>query len=292
MSKLAEALKSGRFVVTAELNPVKGTDTAVLLDKADKLRDAVDAFNLTDSHSSRMTMSPMAAAHLLLDRGVEPILQITCRDRNRIALQSDLLGAHALGVSNVLCMSGDDPTAGDHPDAKPVFDLEAIALLRAIALLQTGRDLGGSRLKGTPTFFAGAVVNPGAPDLDKEMRRMEDKIEAGASLFQTQAVYDPEAFEGFMRRARKFDVSIIAGLILLKSGDMARKLNASLPGFSVPDAIIAELDDATDRRQKSAEITARIVRAIRPMCDGVHLMALGWESLIPQILESAGIERA
>ena len=182
MSNLADALKSGKFVVTTELNPPKGTTLGPLFNKAERLRGVVDAFNLTDSHSSRMSMAPLAVGHLLLERGIEPILQLTCRDKNRIALQSDLLGADALGISNVLCMSGDHPSAGDHPDAKPVFDLDAIALLRAISSLQSGEDLGGKELKGSPSFFAGAVVNPGAPDLDKELRRMEQKIEAGCEL--------------------------------------------------------------------------------------------------------------
>ena len=289
MSKFAEALSSGRFVVTMELNPPKGTDLSALYEKAEILKDKIDAFNLTDSASSLMTMGPLAAAHLLLDRGIEPILQVTCRDRNRIALQSDLLAASTLGVSNVLCMSGDPPGAGDHPDAKPVFDLDAISLLRAISSLQSGGDLGGTELKGVPSFTAGAVANPGAPDMDKERRRMEDKIEAGAAFFQTQAVYDPGAFERFMNAVQRYNVPILAGFILLKSGNMARNLNANLPGVLVPDDIVRELDEADDRRQKSVEIAGRIIKQIRPMCQGVHIMAIGWESRVPQVLQAAGI---
>ena len=289
MSKFAEALGSGRFVVTMELNPPKGTDLSALYEKAEILKDKIDAFNLTDSASSLMTMGPLAAAHLLLDRGIEPILQVTCRDRNRIALQSDLLAASTLGVSNVLCMSGDPPGAGDHPDAKPVFDLDAISLLRAISSLQAGGDLGGNELRGVPSFTAGAVANPGAPDMDKERRRMEDKIEAGAGFFQTQAVYDPGAFEKFMNAVQGYNVPILAGFILLKSGNMARNLNANLPGVLVPDDIVRELDEADDRRQKSVEIAGRIIKQIRPMCQGVHIMAIGWESRVPQVLQAAGI---
>ena len=289
MSKFADALKSGKFVVTSELNPPKGTDLAPLLEKAEELKDVVDAFNLTDSHTSRMSMAPLAAAHHLLDAGVEPILQISCRDRNRIALQSDLLGASALGVSNILCMTGDHPSTGDHPDAKPVFDLEAIALLRAISSLQAGEDVGGSQLKGAPAFFPGAVANPGAPDLDKEVQRMEEKIEAGAAFFQTQTVYDPISFEKFIRSVQGFNIPVLAGFIMLKSGNMARNFNANLPGVSVPEVMVQELDDAADRRQKSAEIAARIIKDIRPMCQGIHIMAVGWESLIPTVLKGAGI---
>jgi methylenetetrahydrofolate reductase (NADPH) len=289
LSRFAQALKSNKFVITTELNPPKGTDVAPLLRKAEMLKGVVDAFNLTDSHSSRMTMSPMAVAHLLLDRGVEPILQLTCRDRNRIALQSDLLGAYALGISNVVCMSGDHPSAGDHPDAKPVFDLDAIALLRAIKSLESGVDMGGSQLRGAPSFCVGAVANPGAPDLGKELRRMEEKIEAGASFFQTQTVYDPAAFERFMNAAQGYNAPIIAGFIMLKSADMARNFIAHLPGVSIPEGIIQELAEAESPVQKSMEIASRIIGEIRPMCQGIHIMAIGWESRIAQVLEAAGV---
>ena len=289
MSDFAAALQSGKFVVTSELNPPKGTDLASLLEKAEMLRDMVDAFNLTDSHASRMTMAPLAVAHLLLDRGIEPILQLTCRDKNRIALQSDLLGAHALGISNVLCMTGDDPSTGDHPDAKAVFDLEAIALLRAVSSLRSGNDIGGSQLKGAPAFNAGAVVNPGAPDLEKELKRMEEKIEAGASFFQTQAVYDAGAFEKFMNAVRRYNVPILAGFLMLKSGNMARNLNANLPGVAVPQEIVQEMDETGDRGATSVGIAGRIIQDIRPMCQGVHIMAIGWEARIPQVLQAAGI---
>ena len=178
----AEVLQSGKFLVTAELNPPKGTNLETLLDHAEQLRAMVDAFNLTDSHSSRMTMAPLAVARLLVERGINPMLQVTCRDRNRLALQSDLLGAYALGVRNIVCMTGDPPEAGDHPDTKPVFDLEVLGLLEAVAALQAGQDLGGHPLTGTPTFCVGAVVNPGAPDRQKELRRMEDKVARGAQF--------------------------------------------------------------------------------------------------------------
>jgi len=289
MSKLADALSAGSFVVTSELNPPKGTDLTSLLDKAEMLKDVVDGFNLTDSHTSRMTMSPLAVARILVERGIEPILQVTCRDRNRLALQSDLLGAHALGINNVLCMTGDHPGTGDHPDATPVFDLEAIALLRGIASLEDGQDIGGNRLKGNLSIFAGAVVNPGSPDLYKELRRMEEKIEAGARFFQTQTVYEPAAFEGFMRAVEQFRVPVLAGFIMLRSANMGRNFNANLPGVTVPDEILQEMDQADSAAQTSTEIAARIIKEIRPMCQGVHIMATGWESRIPQVLDAAGI---
>jgi len=289
MSTLAAALNSRHFVITTELNPPKGTNLTALFEKAELLKGWVTACNLTDSHTARMTMSPIAVARLLLDRGVEPILQVTGRDRNRLALQADLLGAAALGITNLVCMSGDDPRSGDHPQAKPVFDLDAITLLRAVSSLQTGYDLGGNQLNGTPRFYAGAVVNPGAADLTTELQRMEDKVQAGAQFFQTQAVYDPGTFETFMNAAQRYNVAVIAGVLLLKSSTMAQYLNDNVPGISVPAALIGELEGAQDRTAKSLEIASRIIKQIKPMCQGVHLMALGWEARIPQLLQAAEI---
>ena len=292
VSKFAESLTSSRFKVTCELNPPKGANLKHLYKQAEMLSGMVDAFNITDSASSIMTMAPLAVSHLLLDKGIETILQITGRDRNRIALQSELIAAHALGITNVLCMSGDPPSSGDHPDAKAVFDLEAVGLLRATKALQSGVDLAGNDLKGTPSFCAGAVVNPGASDLDKELRRMEEKIEAGAAFFQTQAVYDTGALERFMSAAEGFNIPVLAGQIVLKSSRMAQYLNANLPGVHVPDEIIREMEGAEsreERQEKSVYISARIIREIQGMCQGVHVMAIGWEAVVPKILRAAAI---
>ena len=284
-------LQSKRFAITTELNPPKGTDLAPLLERAESLRDVVDAFNLTDSHTARMSMSPIAAAHLLLDRGFEPILQVTCRDRNRIALQADVLSAAALGIRNIVTMTGDHPGGGDHPNAKPVFDIDSTALLQSLAALQSGNDMSGAKLRGAPDLLVGAVVNPGADDLDREIGRMEEKIEAGAAFFQTQAVYDASEFERFMRRVEGYGAPVLAGCIMLKSGNMARNFNANVPGINVPDAIISRMDAAAAsvdaRRRASAEITAEIISDIRPMCQGAHIMAIGWEALIPSVIENS-----
>ena len=289
MPSFAEALASRRFLVTAELTPPKGTDLSDLLRKAEMLRDWVDAFNLTDSASAIMTMAPIAAASALKQRGIEPILQVTGRDRNRIALQADLLAASALGVTTVLCMGGDPPGSGDHPEAKPVFDLDTTSLLRAVAALDAGKDMMGHPLKGAASLCAGAVANPGAADLDKELRRMEEKVAAGARFFQTQAVYEVEPFREFMARASGLGAPVLAGFIVLKSGDMARRLNAMLPGVSVPQTLIEELDGAADRAAKSVEIGGRIIAGLKEACQGVHVMAIGWEARIPEILRAAGI---
>ena len=289
MTKFADSLESGKFVVTCELNPPKGVDLDPLLGKAEKLGGPVTAFNITDSSGSNMKMAPVAASHRLIDMGLEPILQITGRDRNKLALQSDLLAASSLGVANVLCMSGDPPGRGDHPDATAVGDLDAIGLLRATATLSSGKDLAGNSLKGAAPFFAGAVANPGADDMDKELARLESKIEAGAAFFQTQAVFDIAAFEKFMIVARPFNIPVLAGIIVLKSDRMARNIDDNLPGVSVPQEIIQQLVGSTDSSAASVDITARIIREIRDMCGGVHIMAMGWESRIPEILEAAGI---
>ena len=292
MPKITDLVQSGRFLVTSELTPPKGVDLGPLLEAARNLAPYVDAFNLTDSHSARMSMAPIGAARRLLDAGVEPILQMTGRDRNRIALQADLLAAATLGVSNVVLMTGDAPTQGDHPEAKAVFDLGAVQLIAAAHGLAEGRDLAGKPLKGAPELCVGAVVNPGSSDLGKELERMAAKVEAGARFFQTQAVYDLAAFERFTEGLARFEglgLAVIAGVIPIKSVRMARYLNDNVPGIEVPEALIGEIAEASDLAAASAAIAARTIAGLRPLCQGVHLMALGQEALIPAIIEQAGI---
>lgn len=287
MSKLADALESGKFVVTSELNPPKGTDLQPLFEKADLLRERVDAFNITDSHAAKMSMCPLAVSHLLLDRGVEPIMQMTSRDKNRIALQGDLLGAAALGICNVVFMGGDPPKNGDHPDAKPVFDVLSAGLLRAARSLEKGADMEGNPVYGSPKFCLGAVVNPGATDLDAELERMEQKIDAGAEFFQTQAVYEPDQFERFADRVAKYEVAVLAGVIPLKSVKMAEYMNSNVPGIHVPEYVMQQIAEAEDPAAKSIEISSRIIHEVKAMCQGVHIMAIGWESRIPELLSRA-----
>jgi methylenetetrahydrofolate reductase (NADPH) len=289
MTTLSEKLNNGRFVVTSELTPPKGTDLEALFEAARFIAPVVDAVNLTDSHSSRMRLSPVAAAHQLIDRGVEPIVQMTTRDRNRIALQSDMLGAAALGVSNLVCMGGDPPQNGDHPDAKPVFDLDTAELIAAANSLNAGKDLAGNELNQPTQFCIGAVVNPGARDLDVEIARLVEKAAAGATFFQTQAVYDAKAFEAFLERIAHLDVRILAGILPIKSVKMARYMNDNVPGIDIPDALIETIAQANDVPDASATIAAQTIRTISPWCAGVHMMALGWERRIPEILERAGI---
>jgi 5,10-methylenetetrahydrofolate reductase len=236
-----------------------------------------------------MTMAPLGAAAALKQAGFEPIVQLTGRDRNRIAIQGDMLAAASMGVSTIVCMGGDPPGAGDHPDAKPVFDFDTIALLKAAKSMNGGTDFMGKALKGSPHYTIGAVANPGAPDLDKEIARMEEKVNEGAEFFQTQAVYEPDVFGKFMDRAGALGKPVLAGFIILKSGDMARRLNETLPGVHVPEDLIAEMDAAEDKSARSIEIAGRVISQVKGLCQGVHIMAIGWESRIPPILQAAGI---
>jgi methylenetetrahydrofolate reductase (NADPH) len=287
-----QALESEEFLVTAEIGPVKGTDVSALLEDVSVLRDRVHAINITDMPSSVMRLGSMAVCHLLTDMGVDPVFQVTCRDRNRLALQSDLLSAWVLGVRNVLALTGDHPALGDHPQAKPVFDLDSVSLLQVIGQLNAGFDMAGKELKGATDFLCGAVVNPGADTeaaLDLQIMKMEKKIETGARFFQTQAIYDLELFEKFMKRVQGYRAKILGGVILLKSAGMARFMNKNVAGVHVPDHLIKEMVDAPDKVQKSIEIAARLAKGLKDLCDGVHIMAIGWEKRVPQVISEAGL---
>ncbi len=288
-----EALESGKFAVTAEVGPPKGTDISEMVHHIELLKGKVEAVNFTDNQSAVMRMNSLAGCAIAVEHGVEPILQMTCRDRNRIGLQSDLLGAYALGVKSVLCMTGDHVSAGDHKGAKSVYDVESVQLLRIVDSLNNGKDMAGNDLQGSTDFFQGGVVTPEANPLEPQLMKFEKKIQAGAGFFQTQAVYDIEKFREFMKHARKFPVKILAGLVVLKSAGMANFLNNYVPGIKVPQELIDELKAAGKGRglDKGIEICARHIRQLRDegICDGVHIMAIGMEDKVPEIMERAGI---
>ena len=290
MTSLASKLKAGKFIVTSELTPPKGTDLTELFAKADMLVDCVDAFNVTDSHNSRMSLAPIAAAHLILDRGVEPIVQMTTRDRNRIALQGDMLAAAALGIENLVCMGGDPPHLGDHPDAKGVYDLSTMDLIDAAQRLTKGEDLAGNKVSASPTFNIGAVVNPGADDLDTEIDRLQQKAEAGAVFFQSQAIYDAERFAAFMERIAPLNVRVLAGILPVKSERMAKHMNENVPGIDIPESLVEQIKSADNVKATSAKLAADVISAIKPICAGIHLMALGWEDQIPTILKLSDLQ--
>ena len=292
MSKLKDSLSNGEFIVTSEVGPPKGVNVDKCLEEVEVLKGRVTAFNVTDLQSSVMRFGSLATCRLLIERGMEPILQMTCRDRNRLALQSDLLSAYGLGISNVLCLTGDHPSLGDHQQAKEVFDLDSVQLLAAAKMLQEGKDMAGNELDGAPEFFLGGVVTPGADPLEPQILKMQKKVEAGAEFLQTQAVYDTEQFKSFMKEAHNSKVPIIAGILILKSAGMARFLNENIAGVAVPDELIDELKkdkDKTKSGQTGVEIAVRTIKEIKDCCQGIHLMALGWEEKLPAILDGAGL---
>jgi len=238
MSLLKEKLNSGKFAITGEIAPPKGTDVKEILEDAERMKNRVDAVNVTDIQSSVMRAGSLVLCHLLKQKGIEPVYQVTCRDRNRLALQSDILSAAILGIENVLILTGDHQGLGDHPQAKGVFDLDSVTLLEVVKTLQSGKDMVGNELKGKPSFCVGAVVNPGADPLEPEIIKMEKKIKAGAEFFQTQAVYDPALFERFMNAAKHLNAKILVGIVLLKSAGMAKYMNENVAGVFVPDELI------------------------------------------------------
>jgi 5,10-methylenetetrahydrofolate reductase len=292
MGTLFNALSTSKFLVTSELTPPKGTDLSDLLQKAEALRHYVTAFNLTESHTARMSMDPVAAAHLLLDQGIETIVQMTARDKNRIAIQAGILGAAALGISNIVFMGGDPPKNGDHPEAKPVFDLYSSQLLEAAHSLASGTDFAGNPLKGTPHLTVGAIVNPGAKNLTDEIENLRRKEDSGAEFFQSQAVFEPSAFESFMEKARPTK-PVLAGIIPIKSVKMATYMNEKVPGIQIPESLIKEIASAGDDRDRisrvSIDIAGRTLRTLRSITRGVHIMAIGLEDKIPAILARSEI---
>lgn len=293
MSQLSDKIRARAFTVTTELTPPKGIDLSELFAKADALKDLVDAINLTESPRARMTIEPTAVAKLLLDRGIEPIVQFTARDRNRIALQADILGAAALGIGNAVFMTGDSPANGDHPDAKAVYDLNTVQMLQAARSLNQGRDLAGNELKGAPSLFLGATANPAAHDFEAEVQNTRRKIDAGAQFLQTQALYDAPSLLRFVEAVKPDGIALLVGIIPLKSSKMAAWLNANVPGILVPDVLIRQIDavagDAQAEIRVGVDIAASIIRDVKSHCAGVHLMTMGWEKHIPAILRASDL---
>lgn len=275
---------------TSEIGPPKGIETKVLLEDAELIRSRVDAINVTDLQSSVMRLGSLAVCSLLKQNGLEPIFQVTCRDRNRLALQSDILSAASLGIENLLILTGDHTTLGDHPDAKPVFDLDSVQLLEVVRKLQAGTDMRGNKLEGLPPKFClGAVVNPGADPLEPQIIKMEKKIQAGAEFFQTQAVYDLKVFENFLSKIKHLKTTILGGIVLLKSAGMARYMNKNVAGVVVPDELIKEMEETKDKVAKSVEIAARLIKQLKPLCQGIHIMPIGWDKKVPLVLDAAGL---
>lgn len=283
-------------MVTSEVAPPKGTNLDTLVHHIDLLKDMVHGLNVTDHQSSVMRYPSLGGCLLIQEQGGEPILQMTCRDRNRMALEADLLLASSRGINNVLCLTGDAVPVGDHKEAAGVFDLDSLQLLYAIRTLESGQDLGGNDLDGAVDFCAGAIVTPEANPREPQLIKFEKKVEAGAEFFQTQAIYDLDNFAEFMEFARQYPVKILAGIVLLSSARMAQYMTNNVPGIFVPQHLIDELAQAVagDAPKgaglaKGIEIAGRMIKEIRDnaLCDGVHIMAIGKEEVVPDILAAA-----
>jgi len=284
---ISELAKQKPFIITSELTPPKGPDYGNTLKAADSMEPFVDAINVTDGQSAVMRMGSLGVCRLLADRGNEPVFQLTCRDRNRIALQSELLNAFGLGIRNVLCLTGDHVALGDHPDAKQVFDLDSVSLLWAVQRLNEGFDMRKNALNGATELCAGAVVNPNAWPIEPQLLKMERKIRTGARFFQTQAVFDVSKLRPFVDLARRMKVPLLAGVLLLKTPSMARYVNARVPGVEIPENLITELERSADPTKTGIEIAARIIVESKEICQGVHLITGGREELVKEILEKA-----
>ena len=291
--RITELFDNGQFVVTAEVGPPKGIDASHLVEEAKTYLSGITAVNVTDNQSSVMRMGSLPVCVAMKNAGLTPILQLTCRDRNRIALQSELLGAAMLGIDNILCLTGDHTKMGDHPGAKPVFDLDSVSLLHTVSQLEKGVDLAGNELVGeAPKFAKGAVVSPCSDSVDAQLAKMERKVMAGAEYFQTQAVFDSERFIQFAEKAKQFGKPIQLGVIIPKSAGMAKFMNKNVAGVNVPQWMIDEL--AADKEKAKlgitgVELAAKVIKECRPYCQGLHIMALGWEAKVPELLKLAGI---
>lgn len=291
VSRLSEKLQSGQRTITAEITPPKGAGIKKLLAHAALIKPYVDAINITDCQRALVKMSSLAAARVLLDQGHEPVYQLTCRDRNSIALQSDLMGAGALGIPNLLCLTGDPVKAGDNVGAKSVFEVESVKLLEIVRTLQGGRDCSGHKLNLPTKFFVGAVVNPTLSANSGQFVRMERKIEAGAKFFQTQANYDNEDFARFLQETKRLNTKVLAGILVLHSYEIAHYIHENIPGIRVPDSVLERFRAATDGAECGIDFAVEQMLALENLCDGFHVMTVREEDLIPKVMEKYNARR-
>ena len=289
LRRLREVLESGQFATTVEYNPPKGTNVSSIMDNAKALLGKVHGVNVTDNTAAILRAGSMSVCRLLYEMGHDPVMQMTCRDRNRLAIQSDLMSAHILGIRNMLCLTGDYPTVGDHKDAKPVYDLDSIGIMQVIHSLNQGKDMTGHKLNGLTDLYIGAAVTPEQDPRGPMLAKFEAKVNAGTKFFQTQAFYDVEKFKSFMKAVRKFPVKVLAGILVLRSAKMAEFMNANIPGVDVPQDIIDELKAAGDEKalDVGVQIAVRTIKAVRAHCDGVHIMAIKAVDRLPEIIHKA-----
>ncbi len=289
--RFKDQLESGKFVVITELQPPKGTDVSGVLHAAELLKSRVAAFNVPDLQNAIMRLGSLSTCAFLKTKGMEVIFNLSCLHRNRLVLQSELLNASVLGLKNILLLEGDPPSGGDHFEAQPVSDLGLMGLLGAAKRLQEGYDLAGNELLGKPKFCVGAMINAAAKgsDLDLEIENIEKKIQWGADFFLTHSIYDVKLFENFIKKIAAHKVPVIATVTLLKSAGMARYFNTHVKGAAIPDAIIEKLMKASDKREASAEISGDLIRQLKPLSQGIQIVPIGWENLVPKLLDDVGL---
>jgi len=296
-SKLERALKEGKFVITVEIGPPKHASADGIIKQAEMLKDYVDAANITDNQSAIVRMSSIAAGVHLYNAGLEPVIQMTCRDRNRIAMQSDLLGAYSLGIKNVLCLSGDHQKFGNHPQAKGVYDIDSIQLIDMVRSMRDKKEFqcGEKILKNEPRFFIGAVANPFADPFEYRVLRLEKKINAGADFIQTQCIFDMNRFERFMQMVRQRGLHkrayILAGVNPLKSVRAAEFMKKKVAGMIVPDEVIDRIRKAQNQKKEGIRLCIEQIKHLRQIegIAGIHIMAIAWEEVVPEIVEKSGI---
>jgi len=283
-TRLSRKMGDNRFIITAELAPPRGSDMSGFLRMAAFVAPHVDAINVTDNQGANMRMTPLTASALLVREGIEPIMQLTCRDRNRLALQSDLLGAAAMGIHNVLALTGDHISCGDHSQGRAVFDLDSVLLIQTIQGLNEGRDINGKPLDGKTTFFAGAAAAPEVEPFFVTRPKLAKKAGAGARFFQTQAIFDPQKLSMFCETVEPLGVKVIAGVLVLKSAKMAEYINRNIPGLKIPPAIVERLANSPEPAAEGLRIATELAVQCRDICHGVHLMAMGRDEVVPEIV--------
>lgn len=285
-SHLSRKLAADEFVITAEIAPPKGCDSSGLIRTATFLAPFVDAINITDNQGANMRMTPLVAAGMLIREGIEPIMQLTCRDRNRLALQSDLLGAAAMGINNILALTGDDIGCGDHRQGRAVFDLDSVLLLQTIGNMNAGFDLNGAPLVGATGFFAGAAAAPEVEPFDATRPKLAKKAAAGARFFQTQAVFNPERLACFRDAVQPLGVKVIVGILVLKTAGMAEFINRNIPGLKIPLTIMERLKSAADPADEGVRIAVELALQCRSICDGIHIMSMGRDEVVPRLVKA------
>lgn len=283
-SRLARKLAANEFVITAEVAPPHGCNLTTFMRAASCVAAHVDAVNITDNQGANMRMSPLSAAALLAQEGIEPVMQLTCRDRNRLALQSDLLGAAGMGIHNILALTGDDIGCGDHRHGRAVFDLDSVMLLQTITGMNNGLDMNGAALDGTPDFFAGAAAAPEAEPFVVTRPKLARKVASGARFFQTQAIFRPEKLVSFCASVRPLDTKIIAGILVLRSAKMAEFINRNIPGLTIPAEIVERLRNSADPAAEGVAIAIEMARHCQSVCDGIHIMTMGRDEVVPRII--------